>query len=348
MKLPLITAAWVLGLVLLLPAWGQAQLLDFAPQEQAAVEPPPAGTPPAPPASQEPYWITNQKKTQKPANSPEKLSSRPYWAAEPPAGAGPVPPALPVPGPGSEAPAQTAALFAPPPPPPAPPKKPAPPKAKPQTERKSLPGVMIKEFSFYKFTDDQGVTYLTDAPVDPRYRRFTVQITISRGSAPYRRLNLDSLKPFILKAAKRYQVDPVLITSIIKAESAFDPKAVSWAGARGLMQLMPKTAKLMGVTDSFDPEQNIMGGTRYIRLMLNRFSGNLTLAVAAYNSGPERVAKNMAVPDISETRNYVRTVLSNLEIFQPLFDPEDLLSVQPPKPPQPPAADPVKRPVALK
>jgi soluble lytic murein transglycosylase-like protein len=192
-----------------------------------------------------------------------------------------------------------------------------------------MAGVLIKEFSFYKFTDERGVTYMTDAPVDPRYRLFTVQITISRGSAPYRRLRLDNLKPLILQAAKRYRVDPVLIASIIKAESAFDPKAISWAGARGLMQLMPKTANLVGCKDSFDPEQNIMGGTKYIRMMLNRFNGNVTLAVAAYNSGPERVAKNMAIPEIAETRNYVRTVLGNLEIFNPMFDPEDILSIQP-------------------
>jgi soluble lytic murein transglycosylase-like protein len=196
-------------------------------------------------------------------------------------------------------------------------------------ERKAQPGVLIKEFSFYKFTDEQGNTYMTDAPVDPRYRLFTVQITISRGSAPYRRLNLDNLKPLILLAAKKYKVDPVLITSIIKAESAFDPKAVSWAGARGLMQLMPNTAKLVGCLDSFDPEQNIMGGTKYIRMMLDRFNGNVSLAVAAYNSGPERVAKNMAIPAISETRNYVKTVTKNLEYFKPLFDPEDILSTQP-------------------
>jgi soluble lytic murein transglycosylase-like protein len=110
-----------------------------------------------------------------------------------------------------------------------------------------------------------------------------------------------------------------LIAAIIRAESSFDPKAVSWAGARGLMQLMPKTASLVGCVDSFDPEQNIMGGTKYLRMMLNRFNGNVILAVSAYNAGPERVARVMAVPEISETKNYVKTVLRNYEMFLSLF-----------------------------
>jgi soluble lytic murein transglycosylase len=178
---------------------------------------------------------------------------------------------------------------------------------------------VVEEFSYYTFKDEQGVTHLTDAPVDPRFRLVTVQITISRGLAPYRRLNLDKLKPHILAAAERYRLDPALIAAIIKAESAFDPKAVSWAGARGLMQLMPNTALMMGVTDSFDPEQNIMGGSRYLRQMLNRFNGNLKLAVAAYNCGPERVARAGRIPDIPETKNYVRAVMANLEMMGPLF-----------------------------
>jgi hypothetical protein len=169
------------------------------------------------------------------------------------------------------------------------------------------------------FKDEYGVTHMTDAPTDSRYRQVKVQITISRGLAPYRRLNLENIRPFILNAANRYHLDPALIAAVIKAESAFDPKAVSWAGARGLMQLMPTTARMMGVTDSFDPEQNIMGGARYLRLMLNRFNGNLTLALAAYNCGPERVAQVGRVPDIAETRNYVRVVMANFEMMGPLF-----------------------------
>jgi soluble lytic murein transglycosylase len=182
---------------------------------------------------------------------------------------------------------------------------------------------VVEELTYYTFKDEAGVTHLTDAPVDPRYRMMTVQITISRGLAPFRRLTLDKLRPVITAAAVKYRLDPALIAAIIKAESAFDPRAVSWAGARGLMQLMPNTARQMGVTDSFDPEQNIMGGSRYLREMLNRFNGDLTLAVAAYNCGPDRVAKVGRVPDIPETRGYVRAVRANLEMMGPLFSIEE-------------------------
>jgi soluble lytic murein transglycosylase-like protein len=309
-----------------------ALALNFAPAEQAPLNPP-AGTSPAetekpvPLESPQPYWITNKQIKLNP-DLPTN-SDKPYWLPENnPASTTPLTPDQP--SLAKKEITETAALFAPPPPPPAPiPTKPPKDAQEPKAGRDVPPGTLVKEFSFYKFTDERGITYMTDAPVDPRYRLFTVQITISRGSAPSRRLNLDNLKPLILKAAKQYRVDPVLITSIIKSESAFDPKAVSWAGARGLMQLMPKTAKLVGCVDSFDPEQNIMGGTKYIRMMLDRFNGDVSLALAAYNSGPERVAKNMAIPGISETRNYVKTVLRNLEYFGPLFDPEDILSTQP-------------------
>ncbi|MDR1870990.1 MAG: transglycosylase SLT domain-containing protein [Deltaproteobacteria bacterium] len=313
--------------------------LSFAPAEQAPLD---AGKPkatdleakdaPNPP----PYWITNQKA--KKVEPPPKETPVPYWSAN----SGPASPLETLGDPTAVDPpktTETAALFAPPPTPVKPKATPAKvaTKGKGKGEPEAQRAVLTKEFSFYKFTDESGVTYLTDAPVDPRYRLFTVQIVISRGSAPYRRLNLDNLKPLILKAAAKHRVNPVLITAIIKAESAFDPKAVSWAGARGLMQLMPKTAKLVGCADSFDPEQNIMGGTRYIRLMLDRFNNNISLAVAAYNSGPERVAKNMAIPDISETRNYVRVVLKNLELFEELFEPEEILLAQPVAPKAAPA-----------
>jgi soluble lytic murein transglycosylase len=320
--------------------------LSFAPAEQAPLE---AGasqveeTIQPEPVDPPPYWITNRKSR---LNSNQDKEDRPYWLPEPsPASQ---PPKNPLPGnspPGSPftgkpKPAsplagtpttETAALFAPPAPTPAPTPAPAatrprPAPIKPKDADKTLAGYTVKEFSFYKFTDESGTIHLTDAPADPRYRLFTVQITISRGLAPFKRLNIDSLTPLILKAAKTHGVNPALIASVIKAESAFDPKAVSWAGARGLMQLMPKTAALVGCKDSFDPEQNVLGGTKYLRMMLDRFNGDVTLALAAYNSGPERVAKSMAVPDISETRNYVKTVARYLDVFEAFFATEEILS----------------------
>ncbi|MDO3379245.1 lytic transglycosylase domain-containing protein [Geoalkalibacter halelectricus] len=112
-----------------------------------------------------------------------------------------------------------------------------------------------------------------------------------------------SIEQLVDKAARRYQVAPELIKAVIKAESSFNPRAVSPAGAQGLMQLMPPTARELGVEDPFDPEQNIMGGTRYLRDLLRRYDGDLDSALAAYNWGMGNLARsNGRLPE--ETRNY--------------------------------------------
>jgi len=121
--------------------------------------------------------------------------------------------------------------------------------------------------------------------------------------------------PFIMEAAMYNGVSPALVKAVIHAESSFDPRAVSPRGAIGLMQLMPATADMTGADNPFNPRQNIQGGTRYLKDLLEMFNGNEALAVAAYNTGPRRVQRYGGVPPFRETRNYVQRVMKYYRVY---------------------------------
>jgi soluble lytic murein transglycosylase-like protein len=131
--------------------------------------------------------------------------------------------------------------------------------------------------------------------------------------APVPSAQIDQL---VQQNADIWQVDPALIKSVIANESSFDANATSPVGAQGLMQLMPETAASLGVRNPYDPAQNVAGGTRYLRSLLDRFNGNTRLAVAAYNAGPGAVEKYGDVPPYAETQTYVQNVLGSLDRYR--------------------------------
>ncbi len=166
----------------------------------------------------------------------------------------------------------------------------------------------------YKYVAHDGRVFFSDSPKHSGYKRVikSRKITSKKVRKPYRAFNKNKKKfdPLIKKIASKHKIDPKLLHAIIRAESAYNPNAVSRVGAVGLMQLMPATAKRYGVKNRRNPKQNITGGTRYLKDLLKMFNSNLKLAVAAYNAGENAVIKyRNSIPPYRETRNYVKKVL---------------------------------------
>ena len=175
----------------------------------------------------------------------------------------------------------------------------------------------------YMYLDNNGTPTFSDRPLPRntfvylgRYGRPTA-VKSCRGVT--RRI-LDSRaekhEELIQVYSTTHGIDPALIKAVIAVESCFDTKAVSRAGARGLMQLMPATATELGVRNVFNPEENIRGGVTYLRKMLERFGQNIRLALAAYNAGPSNVDRYRGIPPFPETQNYVQKVLAKLDDYR--------------------------------
>jgi hypothetical protein len=174
------------------------------------------------------------------------------------------------------------------------------------------------EAETFRFVGPDGTVYLTNAPTDPRYRRggFSPPPRMSDAGTGWLKVPGADRAPYsreIAEASVRYGLPERLIAAVIRVESGFNPRAVSRKGARGLMQLMPETASILGVRDAFDPRENIDGGVRHLRGLVDRFPADLRLALAAYNAGEQAVVSFRGVPPYPETREYVTRVLQHYD-----------------------------------
>jgi len=189
----------------------------------------------------------------------------------------------------------------------------------------------------YQYTDDKGVIHFSNVSVgnSKKFKRVKTEPAAQREQEAAARPAIASSAPrqssgapaayadIINTACDRHGVDPALVHAIVKVESDFNPTALSSKGAMGLMQLMPQTAMNMNVSNSFNPNENIDGGVKYLKYLMDRYEGNLSLALAAYNSGETAVKKWGTVPPFRETQNYVQRILkiynNNGHAFTPKY-----------------------------
>jgi len=172
----------------------------------------------------------------------------------------------------------------------------------------------------YRYEDENGVIHFTNCPRDAKFKLYIRESKEDVGgrnsSFSYIR-DSNQYDSIISEFSKKYQVDFALIKAIIRAESGFNPNAVSRKGAKGLMQLMPETASRVNVSNSFNPRENIEGGVRYFKYLLSLFNDDLRLSLAAYNAGENIVAEVRSIPPYRETVDYVKKVLSYYQSYKP-------------------------------
>jgi len=164
----------------------------------------------------------------------------------------------------------------------------------------------------YLHIDEDGVYNFTDAPPSSKYKLFIKE----RKPRPVKKKPLEKFDKYIEEASKRHKVSFPLLKAVAKVESDFNPKAVSKKGAKGLMQIMPMNFELLKIKDPFNPRESIMGGARYLSQLLNRFRGDVRLAVAAYNAGPDSVERFQNIPPIKETKDYVKKIMKYYALYK--------------------------------
>jgi soluble lytic murein transglycosylase-like protein len=197
--------------------------------------------------------------------------------------------------------------------------------------------------TIYSYVDAEGVVHFSTKPSAPNAKLYIKSEpknpapgAVRSGVVPFSPQDRDASRysrydEHIRQAATLYQIPEQLVRAVIKVESDYDPRAVSYAGARGLMQLMPETAERLGVKDINDPRENIFGGVRYLRLLANMFNGDLDFTVAAYNAGENAVIQHGGIPPYAQTRDYVVKVTKFYRRYRTIADVVEA-SLAPPEP----------------